>query len=153
MKQAIQVSEFVLFDKRLSDSVLRVIAYFDVFSYPLTLSEIFEYCDIAAVNLSAFEHTLARLVMNKTIRKLDQFYFLGDESCIHQRIAANNYSDYLLEKSKNYIRLMASFPFVRGIFISGSLSKRNAGPDADVDYFIITAENRLWICRTLLVLF
>jgi hypothetical protein len=42
---------------------------------------------------------------------------------------------------------------VRGIAISGSLSKNYASEEPDIDYFIITSENRLWIARTLLHLF
>jgi hypothetical protein len=54
-------------------------------------------------------------------------------------------------------RLMAhvikQFPFVRGIFVSGELSKGVASEEGDIDFVIITAENRLWISRTLLILF
>lgn len=53
--------------------------------------------------------------------------------------------------------LMASvierFPFVRAVFVSGELSKGVASEQGDVDFVIITANNRLWICRTLLILF
>lgn len=45
------------------------------------------------------------------------------------------------------------FPFVRGIAISGSLSKGVMHLDGDIDYFIITAPERLWICRSFLILF
>lgn len=48
---------------------------------------------------------------------------------------------------------MSKFPFTRGIAISGSLSKGVMYSDGDIDYFIITAANRLWICRSFLVLF
>lgn len=49
--------------------------------------------------------------------------------------------------------MFSNFPFVRGVMISGSLSKGSMSPDSDVDYFIITAPNRLWIARTLLMTF
>jgi hypothetical protein len=39
---------------------------------------------------------------------------------------------------------------VRGIAISGSLSKNYADDHSDVDLFIITAKNRLWLARTLM---
>jgi hypothetical protein len=45
------------------------------------------------------------------------------------------------------------FPFVRGIFVSGDLSKNVARPGSDVDFLILTEPGRLWIARTLLVLF
>jgi hypothetical protein len=52
-----------------------------------------------------------------------------------------------------YVKLIKSFPFVKGVAISGSLSKGVMYEDGDIDYFIITAKDRLWICRTLLILF
>jgi len=45
------------------------------------------------------------------------------------------------------------FPFVRGIGISGSLSKNFADHNTDIDFFIITRTNRLWIARTCMHLF
>jgi len=42
---------------------------------------------------------------------------------------------------------------VRCVCISGSLSKGYMDKNSDVDYFIITAPGRLWLSRTLLVLF
>jgi len=50
-------------------------------------------------------------------------------------------------------RLIYSFPFVKFVGISGSLSKGYASEDSDFDFFILTSENRLWICRTILHLF
>ncbi|MGH2644856.1 MAG: hypothetical protein ACRDE2_12965, partial [Chitinophagaceae bacterium] len=47
-------------------------------------------------------------------------------------------------------RFLFKFPFVRGISISGSLSKGFSDEKSDIDYFIITASGRLWIARTLL---
>ena len=44
---------------------------------------------------------------------------------------------------------MSWFPFVRGIAISGSLSKNFAEADSDLDFFVITKVNRLWVVRML----
>ena len=56
-------------------------------------------------------------------------------------------------KAIKYSAWIASFPFVRGVCISGSLSKGTMDAAADIDYFIITHPGRLWLSRTLLVLF
>ena len=45
------------------------------------------------------------------------------------------------------------FPFVRAVFVSGELSKNVAGRGSDVDFFVLTEPGRLWISRTLLILF
>jgi predicted nucleotidyltransferase len=59
----------------------------------------------------------------------------------------------LLLLAKKISRFLFRFPFVRGIGISGSLSKNCADQDSDIDFFVITRRNRLWICRTLMHLF
>ena len=59
----------------------------------------------------------------------------------------------MIEGSSIYTRIISKFPFVRSVSISGSLSKLSAGPNADLDFFIVTAKDRLWTCRTLLHIF
>jgi len=50
-------------------------------------------------------------------------------------------------------KVIASFPFVIAILLSGSISKNRMYVDGDIDFFIITKPGRLWIARTLLVIF
>jgi hypothetical protein len=59
----------------------------------------------------------------------------------------------MLKKAEKAAKLISAFPFIKGVAISGSLSKYFADEQTDVDFFIITAPNRLWIARTLLHLF
>jgi hypothetical protein len=51
------------------------------------------------------------------------------------------------------MHVIKRFPFVRGIMVSGDLSKNATNQDSDVDFFIVTEPNRLWIARTLLIIF
>ena len=66
---------------------------------------------------------------------------------------SNRRAAQLLPKAIRIGRFLYRFPFVKGIGISGSLSKNVADEKADIDFFIITKANRLWICRTLMHLF
>ena len=54
----------------------------------------------------------------------------------------------LLRKAAGIARLLSALPFVRGVAVSGSLSKYFADEGSDIDYFIITARDRLWVART-----
>ncbi|MEQ9414668.1 MAG: hypothetical protein RIF39_12605, partial [Cyclobacteriaceae bacterium] len=49
--------------------------------------------------------------------------------------------------------LIQKFPFVKSVMASGSLSKGYMDDTCDLDFFIITQPKRLWIARTLLVLY
>jgi len=59
----------------------------------------------------------------------------------------------MLKKALKYSAIISYFPFVRGVYLSGSLSKGYADKDSDVDYFIITEPGRLWLSRMMLALF
>jgi hypothetical protein len=58
-----------------------------------------------------------------------------------------------MKTARRYAGLISNFPYVRAVFISGSLSKHVMKPDSDIDFFIITKPNRLWICRAFLTFF
>ncbi|MCF8369657.1 MAG: hypothetical protein K9G76_11510 [Bacteroidales bacterium] len=58
-----------------------------------------------------------------------------------------------MKKARRFSSIISFFPYVRGISLSGSLSKGYIGDDPDIDYFIITKPKRLWLTRTLLVAF
>ena len=49
--------------------------------------------------------------------------------------------------------IIKRFPFVRAVFITGSLSKNSTDRTSDIDFMLVTADRRLWIARTLLMLF
>jgi len=58
-----------------------------------------------------------------------------------------------MNDARKYASIAAKFPFVRAVFISGSLSKHVMKPDSDIDFFIITEPGKLWVCRTLLTVY
>ena len=72
---------------------------------------------------------------------------------IDRRLKGNKEADKYLILAKKKASFIAKFPFVRAVLASGSLSKGYMDEGSDLDFFIITAPNRLWIARTLLVLY
>lgn len=133
--------------------ILRVVAYFDIFQYPLTLTEIRNYLPRPQA-LPVFENNLKLLVAEKRLYYHKGFYSLHNNGLLsHRRLEGNERARKLTPKAFKAGRLIYSFPFVRAVFISGSLSKNFADERADIDFFIITKTGRLWISRTLLHLF
>ncbi len=132
--------------------LLRLLCYFDVFNHPLSLIELQE---LAQEDSEGIRTTLQTLVDKQVIFSQDEFY--GIRETISEQISIRKEKEDRAKgyyhKLPRYLRLIKSFPFVRGVAISGSLSKNVMPEDGDIDYFIITAANRLWVCRTLLILF
>lgn len=137
----------------ITKNILKVLTYFDIFQYPLNRKEIESFSDVP-LNEAEISITLEKLVIEKKIYKIEEFYSLQNKpSLIERRKRGNNYASALLAKGYEIGKFLFKFPYVRGIGISGSVSKNFADDSADIDYFIITKSNRLWISRTILCLF
>lgn len=134
-------------------SILKVLAYFDMFSYPLLQEEIRLFLD-RTVHNDQLEYLLDEMVMDRIIFRFDNYYSLRNEaSLVTRRKNGNSRAIPLLKKARKISGFLYWFPFVRGIGISGSLSKNYADENTDIDFFIITQANRLWIARTCMHLF
>ena len=135
-------------------AVIRTLLYFDIFGHPLTAQEI---CRLIQVKEQGDDETLPainELEKGGLICQQDGFYYLNDNvSGIEKRMQGEARAAKSLRTAKKYSRLIAGFPFVRAIALSGSLSKNYMDPNSDIDYFIITAPGRMWLARTLLILF
>jgi len=129
-------------------NILATLAYFDVFNYPLTREEIHFFIE-QEIDSAQINAAIRQLVTDKYVYSLGEFYSLQDNSLLwERRIKGNRNAEQILSTAYKISRLLYQFPYVRGIGISGSLSKNFADKNADIDFFIITASNRLWIART-----
>jgi len=128
-------------------------AYFDIFHYPLTIEDVGRFLETEA-SAEDVRREIETLIREGKLFRSGPFYALhNDPGLAARRLRGEAHADELLAIANRGARLLYQFPYVRGVFISGSLSKRCADESADIDYFILTKANRLWISRTLLHLF
>ena len=60
----------------------------------------------------------------------------------------------MMKAAKRVGTFIHRFPYVRGVYLSGSLSKHGiTGKDDDLDFFIITKAGRVWAAKLLLIAF
>lgn len=138
----------------LAQSFIRKLLYFDIFSHPLLAEEIFEYCDVPNVDKTKGFSILEELETKNLINCLAGFYFIGDDATkVTHRVDANQLAALRMKDAIRYSSIAANFPFVRAVFISGTLSKNVMKPDSDIDFFIITEPGKLWVCRAFLTLY
>lgn len=137
----------------LAQDILKVLAYFDMFNYPLLEKEIKLFLPGDASQIAIIK-PLQQLILKERIFHIDEFYSLHDDPLlVKKRVAGNQRAETDLCITYHISKFLFKFPFVRGISISGSLSKGYSDRRSDIDYFIITAPGKLWIARTLLHLF
>ena len=131
---------------------LKTILYFSIFRYPLRIEEIHSYTNYESI--SDTEKELQHLIAEKILIKVDDFYVYGsDLDSVIKRLRGNMYADRALKIAQKKAKFIAKFPFVKGVGVSGSLSKGYYDNGSDIDFFVITEPNKLWLCRTFLMLY
>ena len=134
--------------------VWSTLIYFDIFRYPLREDEIARFCHGEQLNRIEIRHVLNELITEELVYQIGDYYCLrNDPELIVRRESGNARAINKWEKARSYSKLMSRFPFVRAVWISGSLSKDFMDEHSDIDYFIITKPGRLWLTRTFLILF
>jgi hypothetical protein len=135
---------------QLQKQLFEVLAYFDVFKHPLKKGEI-QF--IIGTNENTLSQTLVDLCNRGIIFSMEDYYSMDADvvGLLAKRKLSEERAQVYLLKLEKYKKIIANFPFVRGIAVSGSLSKGIMHEDGDIDFFIITEPGRLWICRSLLI--
>ena len=133
-------------------SALKTILYFSLFKYPLTRTEIFQFSE--NTDQKEVDSEIDLLLKKGIIFNFDGFYIdVNNPDRVERRLKGNEMARNIMPKAIKVSRKIAKFPYVKGVCLSGALSKGYYDDDGDFDFFIITKPNRLWIARTILVLY
>ena len=138
----------------LSKSILHTLLYYDIFSYPLTPDEVYTGLNTNHVSSGDVKRELDKLCNGGLVFSKKEFYMLkNDEQLISKRLKGNLLAEKKLHTAFRMSGIISGFPFVRSILLSGSISKGYMEYDSDIDFFIITHPNRVWLTKLLLMLF
>lgn len=131
----------------LETSIIKTLAYFDIFDYPLTAVEVYKWLYQPDHSYSLAE-VLAALDSIDKIQHQFGFYFLPGRQHIvrirldHYRIAEKKFKIAL--KAATWLRWLA---FVKMIAVCNNVGYNNASPESDIDFFIIAQKKHLWWTR------
>lgn len=121
-------------------AILKTLIYADIFDYPLKINELHKWLIGKKVNLRQIEKAL----------KYQKYYYLPKRSgLVAKRKLREKQSMIYFRKAQILSRILKFIPWIKLVGISGGLALNNAAKGDDIDLFIITAKNRLWICRIL----
>jgi len=152
---------------QMENSILKTIALFDIFSYPLTEMEIFKWLNADKTLINHGWHTdspqMAHGYSLNNIRELlvqvsdkvqtkNGFYFLaGRESIIAERLRRYGYAEDKFKRAIKFIKIFRCIPFIKMIAVCNTLAYSNSSKEGDIDLFIIAKNNRLWLTRFLVI--
>lgn len=138
----------------IESDIIKSLLYSDLFNYPLTAEELFNRRSIGNISFMDMQKTLKSLLAKKLIFQFEDHYSVHNAPELSEkRTKGNQMAADKMPKARKISNFINAFPFVRAVFLSGSISKNYMEEDSDIDYFIITSPKRLWICRTILILY
>ena len=135
-------------------AVLGALTYFEIFEHPLTLEEIIDFSTIKGLSKEQANAAIQALMAAGMVWQYGDFFQTQpQQEWGPQRLEKNARAEQMRAKALRMGRFISHFPFIRAVLISGSMSKNCMSADSDVDFFLITTPGRLWVARTILVLF
>ncbi len=133
----------------LEKSILKTIAYYDIFDYPLTAMELWQSLWQYKCQLSELIFCLATSkVLKQYLETRNGFYFLkGKKALLNIRAKRRIKSIQKWQKALRAVRVIRFVPFVEAVFLCNSISYFNAQEDSDIDFLIIIKEGYIWLSR------
>ena len=119
------------------------ILYHDIFDYPLNAKEIIKWrVGNKVKSISSITGITG---------KNGYFFVKGHEGLIYKRVLRKRISNRKIEIAKKNTSLLAKFPTIKGVFITGALAMNNAKEKSDIDLMIIAKTNSLWLTRLVIL--
>ena len=136
----------------LERAILKALVHYDLLDYPLTLVEIHKwlYEPQSAYSLRQVRDAMTAGNLREILAVKHGFYFFsGREALVAKRL-----THYALAEKKFRIALKAArwlrwLHLVEFIAVCNKTGYNNAGPESDIDFFIIVNAKRLWFGRLL----
>jgi len=131
-------------------AILKTLAYADIFDYPLKINEIHKWLIGRKANLRQVEKALSQLSKKGKVKSKKEYYFLKKrEAIVKRRLQNEKISKIYFRKAKIIAQILKVIPWIKLVGVSGGLAMENVSKKDDIDLFLITAKNRLWISRLL----
>jgi len=127
--------------------VVRTLLYYHIFDFPLSVDEVFRFAPTVWRDAAELEEAVAGLATAGLIGGDRGFFFIGRESHVDERLADEVRARDALQRAARWSRFIARFPHVRGVAVSGTLSKGVMKEGDDLDYLVYTEPGRVWLCR------
>lgn len=131
-----------------TSSLVLTLAYFSIFRHPLSEEELLSSAHFFQMPPEVGTVAVQNLI-NRGILEIS-----GDFICLRGEKALAGVRDEKASRAAQWqqhvkpsVKTLSHIPFLRGLLISGSLSKGTQDVDGDIDFLVLTAANRLWTAR------
>ena len=125
----------IINQEKIKEAIIEIIVFFDVFSFPLTSFEIWQYlpykCTLKEVND----------ILLEKIEYIDSdgvFYYLrGKHENIQERNRRYNHSNRKIKRARRIAKLFSFLPWIKLIAVANLIGADNLKDSSDIDLFIV----------------
>jgi hypothetical protein len=111
--------------------------------------QLYNYLQVK-IERKEFELLLDQLIDQQFISEYKGYLFQNNLQNQHER--QQQWSRQIFNKYRIYLKLIAIFPWIKFLGLTGANAFESCNKDDDLDIFIICKQNRLWICYSYIVL-
>ena len=129
--------------------ILKTIRLANFFDSSFTVRQVHKYLP-ASMSETEYNYSLMQLENENEILIEDDFVFENSNqtNCHVKR----KWSQSIFQKNKKYISLFSYIPWIKFIGLTGANAFESCKKSDDVDMFIVTQKNRLWLTYLLIVI-
>jgi len=134
----------------LKGAIVKAIAFFDLFDYPLTLNEIWHRLGVKRELIEVMEELekMEKSPLPPLVKGGNGFYFLSGRGAIaEERLKRYNFADRKFKRATLAARIFKFIPWIKLIAIGNLMGAQNLKDQGDIDFFIITEAKRVWLTR------
>jgi predicted nucleotidyltransferase len=138
------------------ENILKTLLYYDIFSHPLKKDEIYIFLPRNSLPKTDVIDLVDKFTNEEDChfaQKNGYVYIKPNHHYVELRQQKEEHARKMWRTARLVTHIIKRFPFVRAVFITGSLSKNSTDKTSDIDFMVVTADQRLWVARTLLMLF
>lgn len=138
---------------KISQAILKTLAYADIFDFPLTIPEIGKYIlSERKVDYKALCEHLQKLEKGKLVNRDGKYFFLkGRQKTIILRWDRGQWTGQKMKIANQAARWLKLMPTIKMVAITGALAMGNSAEDDDIDLLIVSSHNHLWLTRLLTI--
>ncbi len=129
---------------KLAQAIKTLVARFDIFDYPLTDFEIWQL-----VSEKASYCEVRKMLENPAPLETTQgFYFLPNRiEIVETRQRRYRDAKRKIATARRRLGLISWLPWIRLITLANSIGSHNLKKESDIDLFVITKNNRVWLVK------
>ncbi|OGC68943.1 hypothetical protein A2415_04040 [candidate division WWE3 bacterium RIFOXYC1_FULL_39_7] len=135
-------------NERACDKAIRTtLAYRSIFKYPLSFYQLTTFLiSDRSFKYDFFKNELQKMAKKGYIQTKGGKYYLNSIKPVSWEVRKKN-AETLLENNQHIFEMLKIVPWIKFLGVTGSVAAFNADKTSDIDIFIISAKNRLWLTR------